>query len=184
MKTLCTCLSGKTLCDCQNLELIVTDRTYLNNRKDMTKEEILGGVIEDLKALKKTWIERAEQNETLNEMVFEGRIGQIQECIDIVISHNDSQSENELSPVEKCKYCNGTRIIKNPMAGEGCVTDCIYCISKNERMKAEMEKSRIEGVLTGLKICKEMWAQGTISHENIYENEILYKEELKSLTTP
>jgi len=26
-----------------------------------------------------------------------------------------------------------------------------------------------------------MWAQGTISHENIYENEILYKEELKNL---
>ena len=39
----------------------------------------------------------------------------------------------------------------------------------------------MKGVLTGLKICKEMWAQGTISHENIYENEVLYKEELKNL---
>ncbi len=45
----------------------------------------------------------------------------------------------------------------------------------------EVEKNRIEGILLGLKICKEMWAQGTISHENIYENEILYKEELKNL---
>lgn len=42
----------------------------------------------------------------------------------------------------------------------------------------EIEKSRIEGVLLGLKICKEMWAQGTISHEEIVENEIYYKEEL------
>lgn len=33
-----------------------------------------------------------------------------------------------------------------------------------------------EGVLLGLKICKEMWAQGQMSHENIYENEIYYKE--------
>jgi putative protein kinase ArgK-like GTPase of G3E family len=40
MTTFCTCLSGKTKCDCQDLELIVTDRTDFNNRKDMTKEEI------------------------------------------------------------------------------------------------------------------------------------------------
>jgi len=53
---------------------------------------------------------------------------------------------------------------------------------ENERLKEGIEKSRIQGVLTGLKICKEMWAQGTISHENIYENEVLYKEELESLT--
>jgi len=39
----------------------------------------------------------------------------------------------------------------------------------------------LEGVLIGLKICKEMWAQGTISHEEILENEIHYKEELKEL---
>jgi len=37
----------------------------------------------------------------------------------------------------------------------------------------------LEGVLGGLKICKEMWAQGTISHENIYENEVYYKELLE-----
>lgn len=45
----------------------------------------------------------------------------------------------------------------------------------------EIEKNRIEGILLGLKICKEMWAQGTISHEQIHENEIYYEEELKSL---
>ena len=37
----------------------------------------------------------------------------------------------------------------------------------------------LKGVLLGLKICKEMWAQGTISHENIYENEVYYKELLE-----
>ena len=57
-------------------------------------------------------------------------------------------------------------------------------ISKNllGNIKNHAEKNRIEGVLLGLKICKEMWAQGTISHENIYENEVFYKEELKSLS--
>jgi len=43
-----------------------------------------------------------------------------------------------------------------------------------------MEKSKIEGVLLGLKICKELWAQGQLTHETIYENEVLYKEELAS----
>lgn len=57
-------------------------------------------------------------------------------------------------------------------------------ISENllNKIKLHAEKNRIEGVLLGLKICKEMWAQGTISHENIYENEILYKEELENLS--
>ena len=57
-------------------------------------------------------------------------------------------------------------------------------ISENllNKIKFHAEKNRIEGVLLGLKICKEMWAQGTISHENIYENEILYKEELENLS--
>jgi len=41
-----------------------------------------------------------------------------------------------------------------------------------------MEKLKIEGVLLGLKICKELWAQGQLTHETIYENEVLYKEEL------
>jgi len=49
-------------------------------------------------------------------------------------------------------------------------------------IKNHAEKNRIEGVLLGLKICKEMWAQGTISHENIYENEVLYNEELNNLS--
>lgn len=50
-----------------------------------------------------------------------------------------------------------------------------------DRIKNNAEISRVEGILLGLKICKEMWAQGTISHENIYENEVIYKEELSSL---
>lgn len=37
-------------------------------------------------------------------------------------------------------------------------------------------------ILTGLKICKEMWAQGTISHETISENEKYYSEQLESQT--
>ncbi|MDP3561743.1 MAG: hypothetical protein Q8R83_06170 [Legionellaceae bacterium] len=37
MKTLCTCLSGKTNCDCHNIESIATDGTNIN-RKDMTKD--------------------------------------------------------------------------------------------------------------------------------------------------
>lgn len=56
-------------------------------------------------------------------------------------------------------------------------------VSKNllDRIKIHAEKNRIQGVLLGLKICKEMWAQGTISHENIRENEIVYTEELEKL---
>lgn len=56
-------------------------------------------------------------------------------------------------------------------------------VSKNllRKIKIHAEKNRIEGVLLGLKICKEMWAQGTISYENIYENEIYYTEELNKL---
>lgn len=26
-----------------------------------------------------------------------------------------------------CKNCNGTKIVPDPMAGEGCVTDCLWC---------------------------------------------------------
>lgn len=40
-----------------------------------------------------------------------------------------------------------------------------------------------EGVLIGLKICKEMWAQGTISHENIQEEIYHYQEELENLNS-
>lgn len=48
------------------------------------------------------------------------------------------------------------------------------------KLGKEKEASKYEGVLLGLKICKEMFAQGQISHENIYENEIYYKELLES----
>ena len=52
------------------------------------------------------------------------------------------------------------------------------------KIKVHVEKNRIEGVLLGLKICKEMWAQGTISHENIREEEVHYNEELSNLIKP
>ena len=45
----------------------------------------------------------------------------------------------------------------------------------------DMKIKEFEGVLTGLKICKEMWAQGTITHENIYENEVYYKELIQNV---
>ena len=56
-------------------------------------------------------------------------------------------------------------------------------VSENllSKIKLHTENNRIEGVLLGLKICKEMWAQGTISHENIHENEVAYKEDLSKL---
>jgi len=56
-------------------------------------------------------------------------------------------------------------------------------VSENLLSKIQLhtEKNRIQGVLLGLKICRELFAQGQISHENIYENEILYKEELSKL---
>jgi hypothetical protein len=59
------------------------------------------------------------------------------------------------------------------------VSWCAERINENDIEYANEEIARIEGILIGLKICKEMWAQGTISHENIYENEVYYKEELK-----
>lgn len=43
-----------------------------------------------------------------------------------------------------------------------------------------IDLANYEGVLIGLKICKEMFAQGQISHENIYENEVYYKELLQN----
>lgn len=39
-----------------------------------------------------------------------------------------------------------------------------------------IELSKYEGVLLGLKMCKEMFAQGQISSENIYEREVYYRE--------
>lgn len=55
--------------------------------------------------------------------------------------------------------------------------DVIYPKSVEEII----EISRIEGVLLGLKMCKEMFAQGEITHEEIYENEQHYKDELLTL---
>lgn len=43
------------------------------------------------------------------------------------------------------------------------------------------EATKYEGVLLGLKICKEMFAQGQLNHENIYENEVYYKELLQNI---
>lgn len=45
------------------------------------------------------------------------------------------------------------------------------------------DKNYYEGVLAGLKICKEMWARGTISHEEIRENEIYYGDLLLEAIT-
>lgn len=39
----------------------------------------------------------------------------------------------------------------------------------------------MSGVLIGLNICKQLWAQRTISHETIRENELHYQEELENL---
>jgi len=55
--------------------------------------------------------------------------------------------------------------------------DVIYPKSVEEII----EISRIEGILLGLKMCKEMFAQGKITHEEIYENEQNYKDELLTL---
>lgn len=57
--------------------------------------------------------------------------------------------------------------------------DIVYPTDVNEII----DVSRVEGVLLGLKICKEMFAQGQLTHENIYENEQMYKEELDNLMT-
>lgn len=45
-------------------------------------------------------------------------------------------------------------------------------------MSKRDDEKYLEGVLAGLRLCKEMWAQGTISHETIRENEIYYQGEL------
>ena len=58
-------------------------------------------------------------------------------------------------------------------------------ISKDllERIRLYGEKKRLEGVLLGLRICKEMWVdQGSMFHEDMYENEIVYKDELYEIT--
>jgi len=47
-------------------------------------------------------------------------------------------------------------------------------------LKKQNEIQRIEGVLLGLSIAKKAWGQD-LGRNEIYENEILYKEELKKL---
>lgn len=49
------------------------------------------------------------------------------------------------------------------------------------KLGKEKELSNLEGILLGLKICKEMVAQGQISNENIYENEVYYKELIENI---
>lgn len=40
----------------------------------------------------------------------------------------------------------------------------------------EKQVSNFDGILLGIKICKEMFAQGQLTHESIYEHEVYYKE--------
>jgi len=49
-----------------------------------------------------------------------------------------------------------------------------------DKLKKEAEIQRIEGVLLGLFIAKKAWDKG-LAREEIYENEILYTEELEKL---
>ena len=97
------------------------------------------------------------------------------------------------TPEEKCtmNYCdeNGCQNRKRHLVEPEILEDrkskvstfILNKIDKQLEIINDIEAARIEGVLTGLKICKEMWAQGTISHENIRENEIHYQEELENL---
>lgn len=78
-------------------------------------------------------------------------------------------------------YCDKPDDITNEELQEICDNLNASLVNERKDNVALIEKSRIEGILTGLKICKEMWAQGTISHENIYENEVYYKDELKNI---
>lgn len=56
-------------------------------------------------------------------------------------------------------------------------------IDKKIEQINEIDIAHTEGVLIGLKICKEMWAQGTISHENIQQEIHYYQEELDYLNS-
>lgn len=47
-----------------------------------------------------------------------------------------------------------------------------------------LEIAHTKGILQGLRICKELWAQGEISHETIRENELYYSQELELLKNP
>lgn len=56
-------------------------------------------------------------------------------------------------------------------------------IDKKIEQINEIDIAHTEGVLIGLKICKELWAQGTISHETIQEEIYHYQEELDNLNS-
>lgn len=64
------------------------------------------------------------------------------------------------------------------------ISDLDEVISVIKSISNPLEVAHTEGVLQGLRICKELWAQGTISHETIRENEIYYSEELELLKNP
>ena len=73
---------------------------------------------------------------------------------------------------------------------EGCGTTTVFQLTKKqfleiakklENSNNEFEKQRIEGVLLGLSIAKKAWDKG-FGRNEIYENEILYKEELSKLS--
>lgn len=87
------------------------------------------GVIEDLKALKQVWIERAEQNEDEKySMILEGRIGQVQECIDIVNSHLNINQPTP-SPVKTLQECKDEVARRH---GRTDWDDCMNKVSINE----------------------------------------------------
>lgn len=50
-------------------------------------------------------------------------------------------------------------------------------------MQSIKDIAHTKGVLVGLKICKELWAQGAISHETIQEEIYHYQEELENLNS-
>ena len=64
------------------------------------------------------------------------------------------------------------------------ISDLNEIINEIKSIRNPLEVAHTEGILQGLRICNELWAQGTISHEEIRENEIYYSEQLGSLNTP
>ena len=55
-------------------------------------------------------------------------------------------------------------------------------ISVKKQVIIMLEKQRIDGVLLGLSIAKKAWDKD-LGRNEIYENEILYKEELAKLSS-
>ena len=61
------------------------------------------------------------------------------------------------------------------------VADLLEFFDVEPTPSRESELAELQGVLVGLRICKELWAQGTISHETIRENEVYYEEQIETL---